>query len=51
MTPKVPRVDPGWFLPAPVLHQSGDPPTPIMWAARTPDEHRHLLEDLGLLHG
>jgi len=48
MTPTTPRQDPGGFLPAPVLHQSGDPPTPIMWAAHTPDEHRHLLEELDI---
>lgn len=48
MTPKAPRPDPGWYLPAPVLHQAGDPPTPIMWAARTLDEHRYLLEELDI---
>ena len=45
---KAQPTDLGGFLPEPVLNQGGGPPTPIMWAAHTPDEHRHYLEDLDL---
>ena len=38
-------VDDGFF-PQPVLHQPSGPPTPIMWAAHTPDEQQHLLDEL-----
>ena len=36
------------FFPDPVLHQLGGPPPPILWAAHTPDDSRHLFEDLDL---
>lgn len=36
----------GGFFPGPVLQQPSGPPMPIMWAAHTPEEQRHLLEEL-----
>ena len=39
---------PDGFLPEPVLHQPSGPPMPIMWAAHTPEEQRHLLDELGV---
>jgi hypothetical protein len=41
----LPDVDDGFF-PAPVLHQPSGPPTPLMWAAHTPDELGHMLAEL-----
>jgi hypothetical protein len=41
----LPDADDGFF-PAPVLHQPSGPPTPLMWAAHTPDELEHMLEGL-----
>lgn len=40
-----PDIDDGFF-PAPVLHQPSGLPTPLMWAAHTPDELEHMLEEL-----
>ena len=38
--------EPEALFPDPVLHQDGDPPIPLMWAAHTPDEQRYYLEEL-----
>lgn len=46
MTTNSPRTADVGFFPAQVLHQPSGPPMPIMWAAHTLDEHRHLLEEL-----
>jgi len=46
MTRTMPNEAPDGFFPEPVLHQPSGSPTPIMWAAHTPDEQRHLLEEL-----
>lgn len=39
---------PDLFYPEPVMHQEGGPPTPLLWAALTPDEQHHHLEELDL---
>jgi hypothetical protein len=46
MTSTAPAVDPDGFFPEPVLHQPSGPPIPLMWAAHTPDEQRHFLDEL-----
>lgn len=48
MTRTQPRDTPDGFFPEPVLHQPSGPPMPIMWAAHTPEEQRHFLDELGI---
>lgn len=48
MTRTRPGADPDGFFPEPVLHQPSGPPMPIMWAAHTPEEQRHFLDELGV---
>lgn len=48
MTATSPRPGSDGFFPEPMLYQPSGPPIPLLWAAHTPEEQRHYLDELDL---